>query len=128
MNVPEELFYTSEHEWAQVEGETATIGLTAHAVEQLGGITFIELPSEGDELAQSKPFAEVESVKAVSDIYAPVSGTIVEINEELSTAPDAIDQDPYGDGWICRIEITDAQELESLLSAGEYTEYMEQNG
>jgi glycine cleavage system H protein len=128
MNIPKNFFYTSDHEWAQVDGETATIGLTAHAVEQLGGVTFIELPAEGEELTQFKPFAEIESVKAVSDIYAPVSGRVVEINQDLSTAPDAIEQDPYGNGWICRIEISDAGEIEDLMSADEYAKYLEQDG
>jgi glycine cleavage system H protein len=94
----------------------------------LGGVTFIELPAEGEELTQFKPFAEIESVKAVSDIYAPVSGRVVEINQDLSTAPDAIEQDPYGNGWICRIEISDAGEIEDLMSADEYAKYLEQDG
>jgi glycine cleavage system H protein len=125
MNVPEDYRYTEEHEWIRREGDQAVIGITAYASNELGGVTFIELPSEGDELTQAEPFAEVESVKAVSDVYAPASGTVVEVHEGLAEHPELIDGGPYEDGWICRIELENPDELDALMEAGEYREYVE---
>lgn len=125
MNVPEDCRYTEEHEWIRREAEEAVIGITAYASNELGGVTFIELPSEGEELTQAEPFAEVESVKAVSDVYAPASGTVVEVHEDLAEHPELIDRGPYEGGWICRIELSDPGELEALMDAGEYREYVE---
>lgn len=126
MNIPEDCRYTEEHEWIRREGEEeALIGITSYASDQLGGITFIELPSAGDRLIQADPFAEVESVKAVSDINAPASGSVLEVNEDLGDGPELIDEEPYEEGWICRIRLKDPDELEDLMDAGEYREYVE---
>ncbi|MFP4176515.1 MAG: glycine cleavage system protein GcvH [Planctomycetota bacterium] len=126
MQIPDDCVYTPEHEWARREDEVVTIGLTAHAVEQLGGITFIDLPDEDDELAQGTPLGEVESVKAVSDIYTPVSGTVLETNRALEQNPEKVDNDPYGDGWLCRVRLSDPAELEQLMSPDQYSEYIQE--
>jgi glycine cleavage system H protein len=125
MKVPEDYLYTEEHEWVRRENGEALVGITAYATGQLGGITFIDLPSEGQQISQASPFAEVESVKAVSDIYAPASGTVVEVHEELAEHPELIDRGPYESGWICRIELQDSAELNSLMDAVAYAKYVE---
>jgi glycine cleavage system H protein len=120
--VPKELKYSEEHEWVQVEGDLAIVGITDYAQRELGDIVFVELPNEGDTLTQTEPFGTVEAVKAVSEIFAPVSGEVVEVNENLEPTPQLINQDPYGDGWLLKVRMSDQGELEHLLSAQQYAE------
>ncbi len=126
MEFPEELKYTEEHEWILVEEEIVTIGITDYAQDSLGDIVFVELPEVGATLEAGKPFGVVESVKAVSDIYAPVSGEVVEINEELVGAPEVINTSPYEDGWMIKIKLSDTSQLSDLLDADEYQEFIEE--
>lgn len=118
--IPTELKYTNDHEWLSIENERGTIGITDYAQESLGDITFVELPSPGDNLAKGDTFGVIESVKAASDLYMPVSGEILEINEELENSPEILNKDPYENGWLIKIKIQDSAESESLLSAAEY--------
>jgi len=118
--IPKDLKYSKEHEWIKVENGVGTVGITQYAQEQLGDIVFVELPSIGREVEKMEAVAVVESVKAASDIYTPVSGKIVEINEELNSSPNLINEDPYGKGWIFKIELKEPKELDELLSAEEY--------
>lgn len=118
------IFYTKEHEWIKVEGETGTIGISAYAAEQLGDITFVELPETDDEIEKGEVFCSIESVKAASDIYAPMSGIITEVNEELEEAPETVNENAEDNGWIAKITITDYDE-ENLLTAEEYDSYLE---
>ncbi|MCU0504600.1 MAG: glycine cleavage system protein GcvH [Chloroflexi bacterium] len=118
--VPTDLRYTREHEWVRVEDGVATVGITAHAADQLGDIVFVELPAVGAALSAGKAFGVVESVKAVSDLFAPVSGAVVETNGELAGRPELANADPYGDGWMIRISVSDAGELDALLDAAAY--------
>lgn len=127
-NVPEDCLYTEEHEWIRVEGDAGVIGITAYAAEQLGDVTFVELPAEGEEVTAGKAFGCVESVKAVSDIYAPASGTVTEVNGRLADEPGLINESPYGDGWICRASLSDASELDELLSPESYAALLEEAG
>ncbi len=120
MEIPLGLKYSKEHEWVATEGAVATIGITDHAQDQLGEIVYIELPSVGDKISKDDPFGVVESVKAVSDIYAPVSGTVIEINEDLPESPEIVNEDPYGDGWLVKVRISDADDLADLLDSEEY--------
>ncbi|MBM3283946.1 glycine cleavage system protein GcvH [Candidatus Gottesmanbacteria bacterium] len=120
---PKELKYTKEHEWAKVEKGVATIGITDHAQELLTSIVFVELPKIGKEVEQAKSLAVVESVKSVSDVYAPVSGQVLEVNTELSNKPELVNQDAFGEGWIAKIKIKDIKELDNLMDAKSYTEY-----
>jgi glycine cleavage system H protein len=120
MNIPSELRYSSDHEWVRVEGSTATIGITEFAQDALGDVVFVEVPETGLAVASGDSFTEVESTKSVSDIYAPVTGTISEVNEALEAQPELLNSDPYGDGWICRIEFTDASQLDALMDADAY--------
>ena len=124
MEFPEDLKYSKEHEWVLVEGSTATVGITDYAQDQLGDIVFVELPAVGDKMSKEDAFGVVESVKAVSDIYAPVSGKVVEVNDDLPDNPEMLNEDPYGDGWIIKIEMSDREELDDLLSATEYEQYV----
>jgi glycine cleavage system H protein len=126
MEFPEGLKFSKEHEWVLVEGKTATIGITEFAQEELGDIVYVELPEVGEKIVKDDPFGAVESVKAVSDVYAPVSGTVLEINDLLPDNPETINDDPYGDGWMVRVEMTDMDDLKDLLSAEEYAEYVAQ--
>ena len=126
MEIPEGLRYSKEHEWVLVEGKTATIGITESAQEELGDIVFVELPEIGEMIVKDDPFGAVESVKAVSDIYAPVSGTVLEINDSLPDSPETINDDAYGDGWMIRVEMQDMDDLKDLMTAEEYAEYIEQ--
>ncbi len=123
MEFPEDLKYTKEHEWVLVEGKVATVGITDYAQEQLGDVVYVELPAVGDKVSKEDAFGVVESVKAVSDIYAPLSGKVMEVNDDLPDNPAMINEDPYGDGWLIKIEISDEEELEDLLSVAEYQEY-----
>jgi glycine cleavage system H protein len=122
MEVPPGLKYSKEHEWVAAEESVATIGITDHAQDQLGEIVYLELPSVGEKISKDDPFGVVESVKAVSDIYAPVSGTVVEVNEGLPESPEVINEDPYGDGWLIKVRISDLSELEDLMDGEEYEE------
>ena len=118
--VPSDLRYTKEHEWIRVEGDEAVIGITGHAADQLGDIVFVELPSAGRSLQQAATFGVVESVKAVSDLYAPVSGEVIGTNDALAGAPEIVNTDPYGAGWMLRVHLADAGELDELLDAAAY--------
>ena len=123
MNIPEDLQYTESHEWVRIEGDTATIGITDHAQDELGDVVFVELPGEGDTFDAGESFGTVESVKAVSDLYAPVGGEVVEVNSTLEDAPENINEDPYGEGWIVKLRTTDEA---NLLSPGEYEKVVEE--
>ncbi len=123
MNVPEELQYTRSHEWVRSEDDTATIGITDHAQEELGDIVFVELPEEGATFDAGDAFGTVESVKAVSDLYAPVGGEVVEVNEALNDTPEKINEDPYGDGWIIKLRVSADGDL---LSASDYEQLLEE--
>lgn len=122
---PVELKYTEEHEWVRVEGNVARVGITDFAQKELGDVVFVELPGVGDSIKAAESLGVVESVKAVSDIYSPVSGQIVKVNEKLEDSPELINQDPYGEGWIAEIEVEDPKELEGLLTAEEYQAIVE---
>ena len=123
MNIPEDLQYTESHEWVRIEGETATIGITDHAQDELGDVVFVELPGEGDAFDAGESFGTVESVKAVSDLYAPVGGEVVEVNSALEDAPENINEDPYGEGWIVKLSTSEEAEL---LSSEEYEKVVEE--
>ena len=122
MEIPQGLRYSKEHEWVATEDSVATIGVTDYAQDQLGEIVYIELPSVGDKVSKDDPFGVIESVKAVSDIFAPVSGTVTEVNQELAESPEMINEDPYGDGWLIKIRISDGAELDDLMDNDEYQE------
>jgi glycine cleavage system H protein len=122
MEIPEGLKYSKEHEWVATEDSVATIGITDFAQDQLGEVVYIELPAVGDKVSKDDPFGVVESVKAVSDIYAPVSGTVTEVNQELVESPEMVNEDPYGDGWLIKIRIADLVELDDLMDGEEYQE------
>ena len=121
-DAPEELYYTEEHEWLRVEGDEVVVGITDYAQDSLTDIVYVELPEEGMEVGEMDEFASVESVKSVSAIYSPIAGTICAINEALDDAPELINEDPYGEGWIARITMQDASVLEKMLSASTYLE------
>ena len=123
MSVPEELQYTKTHEWVRTEGDTATIGITDYAQDELGDIVFVELPEEGATFDVGDAFGTVESVKAVSDLYAPVGGEVVEVNEALDDSPEKINEDPYGEGWIVKLSVSDEGKL---LSASDYEQLLEE--
>ncbi len=120
MDFPEELKYSKEHIWVRVEGNRVVIGLTDYAQQELGAITSIELPGVGDELEQEDSFGSIEARKTVAELYAPISGTVVEVNEELEGAPDLINDDPYDSGWLAVITLSDPEELNLLMSAEDY--------
>jgi glycine cleavage system H protein len=122
MEIPGGLKFSKEHEWVATDDAVATVGITDHAQDQLGEIVYIELPAVGDKVSKDDPFGVVESVKAVSDIYAPVSGTVVEINEDLPESPEVVNEDPYGDGWLIKIKMNDPADLEDLMDGNEYAE------
>jgi glycine cleavage system H protein len=117
---PEDLLYHEEHDWARVDGDTATFGITWYAQDALGELVFFDAPTVGTATNQGQSYAEIESVKAVSDVIAPLSGEIVEVNDALSQTPEAVNQDPYGEGWLVKVRLTNASETESLMSAGDY--------
>ena len=127
-NVPAELRYTEEHEWARKEGERIRVGITAFAQEQLGDVVFVELPKVGAKVAQRQSFGVVESVKAVSDLFAPVSGEVSEINAQLASAPETVNADPYGKGWMIVVKPTNAAEWDALLTAAQYEAFLAQGG
>ncbi len=128
MKFPKRLRYTREHEWVLVEGNQATVGITDFAQHELGEVVFVELPKVGDPVTKDEPLGVVESVKAASDVYAPVSGEVTESNDDLVATPELINDDPYGDAWLIRVEMSDQSELEQLMSAQEYKEYVEEEG
>ena len=128
MSYPADLRYTKEHEWCRVEGDTAIIGITAYAVERLGGeITLVELTDEGGEVRQDESFGTIESVKAASDLYAPVSGAVAEVNEDLADSPELVAESPYSDGWMLKIHMSDKGELASLMDAAAYARHVEES-
>jgi len=120
MNVPAELRYSTDHEWIRQDGDTVTIGITEYAQDALGDVVFVEMPEAGSAVSAGDSFSEVESTKSVSDIYAPVSGSISEVNSDLEDEPELLNSDPYGRGWICRIEMNNASELDALMDAEAY--------
>lgn len=120
MEAPPGLKYSKEHEWVATEESLATIGITNHAQEQLGEIVYIELPAVGEKVSKDDPFGVIESVKAVSDIYAPVSGTVVEVNEDLPESPEVVNEDPYGDGWLIKVRPNDPSDFDDLMDGDEY--------
>lgn len=122
MNIPENLKYTKDHEWVKVEGDVATIGVTDFAQGELGDIVYVEIETEGESLDKEEVFGSVEAVKTVSDLFMPVSGEITEFNEALESAPDAVNNDPYGDGWMIKVKMADTSEVDELLSADQYKE------
>lgn len=124
MNIPEDLLFTNDHEWIRVEENLVTIGITEFAQEQLGDVVYVELPEEGDEIDAEDAFGSVESVKAVSEIYSPVGGKVVEINEMLEDSPEKVNSDPYGDGWMIQLEVDDTSGLSDLMSPEDYAEYL----
>jgi glycine cleavage system H protein len=123
LSVPEELQYTKSHEWVRTEGDTATIGITDHAQDELGDVVFVELPEVGATFDAGDSFGTVESVKAVSDLYTPVGGEVVEVNGALNDSPEKINEDPYGDGWIVKLSVSDRGDL---LSASDYEQFLEE--
>ena len=127
-NVPAELRYTKDHEWAKPEGKRYRVGITAYAQEQLGDVVFVELPQVGAKVTASKNFGVVESVKAVSDLFAPVSGEVVEVNGDLPQKPETVNQDPYGKGWMIVVKPSSKAEWDQLLTAQQYEEYLAQGG
>jgi len=126
MAIPKDLKYSREHEWVRVEGENAVVGITDHAQEALGEIVYLELPAKGEKLSKEDAFGVVESTKAVSDIYAPVTGPILEVNSELITTPERINKDPYEDGWLVKVKIEDKKEIDELMDAKEYAEFLKE--
>lgn len=126
MLIPDNLVYTKDHEWARIEGDIMTVGITEHAQSQLGDVTFVELPKPGDQVVKETSFGVVESVKAVSDLYAPVSGTIAEINEDIIESPEGINVDPYGDAWLIKIKMNSPQDAKHLMSAKDYTAFVKE--
>ena len=126
MQVPETLRYSEEHEWVLLADGVATIGITDHAQEELGDIVFVELPAIGAVLTKAATLGVVESVKAVSDVYAPIGGTVTTVNEKLTSNPEIINEDPYGDGWMVKVTVTDASEIDGLMTAAQYREFVAQ--
>jgi len=128
MASPSELKYTKEHEWVRVDGDTGTIGITDYAQDQLGDIVFVELPAAGAAISAAEKFGEIESVKAVSELFAPVSGEVTEANDGLADSPESVNDDPYGDGWLVKVRLSDPAQLDGLLSAGDYDAFIEAEG
>lgn len=126
MQIPETLRYSEEHEWVLVEDGVATIGITDHAQEELGDIVFVELPAIGAQLTKAATLGVVESVKAVSDVYAPVGGTVTAVNEALTAKPETINEDPYGEGWMVKVTLASAGDVDGLMTAAQYREFLTQ--
>ena len=122
-NVPEDLHYSKDHEWVRVDGNTAVIGITDYAQKSLGDVVYVELPKPGDEFAANESFGSVESVKAVSEMFTPVSGEVTAVNEALADEPEKVNADPYGEGWMIRIKMSHPGEVDSLLTAAEYEDF-----
>ena len=123
---PDDLRYHREHDWVRLDGDEAVFGITWYAQDSLGEVVFYEPPEVGAEVRKDEPYAEVESVKAVSDVFAPLSGKVLEVNEALGDAPEQINEDPYGSGWLVKVELSDSSEVEQLLSPGKYRELLDQ--
>jgi glycine cleavage system H protein len=123
-NVPENLHYSKDHEWVRVEGGVGTVGITDHAQDSLGDVVYVELPKAGETFAAHETFGSVESVKAVSELFIPVAGEVVEVNESLQDEPEKVNTDPYGEGWMVRIRLSEPGEVDSLLNAAEYEDYL----
>lgn len=121
---PADLKYDKEHEWVRVEGDAAFIGISDFAQDQLGEVVYVDLPSVGDELVAGETFGEIESVKSVSELYAPISGTVVEVNDELDGSPETINSDPYGSGWMVKVQMGDPSEVDGLMSADDYEAFV----
>lgn len=126
MEFPKDLKYTKEHEWVKVEGNIATVGITDYAQDSLGDVVYVELPQEGGTVTKNEPFGVVESVKAVSDLYSPISGSVHEVNDAIIDSPEAINEDPYGDAWMIRVEIGNTGDLSDLMSSDEYQKFIEE--
>jgi glycine cleavage system H protein len=126
MEFPKDLKYTKEHEWVKVEGNIATVGITDYAQDSLGDVVYVELPQEGATVTKHEPFGVVESVKAVSDLYSPLSGTVTEVNDAIVDSPEAINEDPYGDAWMIKVEVASSGDLGDLLTADEYQKFIEE--
>ncbi|HEY0427047.1 MAG TPA: glycine cleavage system protein GcvH [Pyrinomonadaceae bacterium] len=126
-NIPENLHYSKDHEWVKVDGDVATIGITDFAQHSLGDVVFVELPSVGDKFAPHEAFGSVESVKAVSEVFTPIAGEVVEVNEGLNDAPEAVNNDPYGAAWMLRVRMDNPGEADAMLNAAEYEEYLSEN-
>ncbi len=126
MNIPEQLFYTKQHEWISVADDIGTIGITDHAQKELGDVVFVDLPEPGVRVQAHQAFGSVESVKAVSEVYSPVTGRILEVNSELTDGPEVLNKDPYGKGWMLKVKLADTAQLDDLLSAEEYTKYVQE--
>ena len=122
---PDDYYYTKDHEWIKVEGEQATVGITDFAQKQLGDVVYVEMPEKGTQLEFHQSLGVIESVKAVSDVYSPISGEVIELNSELDDSPELVNQNPHGKGWIIRIKIKDEAELQKLMSAAEYETFLE---
>jgi glycine cleavage system H protein len=122
MNIPQSLKYTKEHEWVREDGDTVTVGITDHAQGELGDIIFVEFPEIGQKIQKDEPLGTIEAVKTVADLFAPISGTVTEINETLDDSPESVNKDPYGDGWMVKVSVSEAGELDNLMSAGQYQE------
>lgn len=127
MSIPKDLRYTKEHEWIKVEGEHVKIGITDFAQSELGDVVFVELPEEGDEIEINNPFGSVESVKTVSELYAPISGTVIEVNEELEASPEYVNEDPYEKAWMVVLKPKDESQIDQLMSAEEYEESLQED-
>jgi glycine cleavage system H protein len=125
-NTPEDLSYTKDHEWVRVKENLATVGITDHAQHQLGDVVYVELPKVGDKFEASEPFGSVESVKAVSEIYMPLAGSVVEVNDSLNDSPELVNEDPYGEGWMIRLKIDNPSQVDALLTAIEYEDYIKE--
>ena len=128
MNVPEQLRYSSDHEWISRDGDVVRVGITEYAQDALGDVVFVQVPETGASVSAGDTFGEVESTKSVSDVYAPVSGTVVDVNDGLADNPQALNEDPYGEGWICTIQMTDPSQFDELLDAGAYRSLIEGAG
>ncbi len=126
INIPEDLRYTREHEWVRLNGSTAIVGITDYAQDQLGEIVFVELPDEGETLVKDDSFGVVESVKSVSDIFSPLSGRVTEVNDPILDSPETINEEPYGEGWLIKVELSDANETEGLMTAESYRAYIKE--
>jgi glycine cleavage system H protein len=123
-NYPNDLKYDKEHEWVRVDGDTAVIGISDFAQDQLGEVVFVDLPDAGSDAVAGETFGEVESVKSVSDLFSPVTGSVVEVNDNLTDAPETVNEDPYGDGWLIKVKLTDASELDELMSSADYEAFV----
>ncbi len=126
MEFPQELKYSKEHEWIKVESNTVTIGITDYAQDSLGDVVYVELPQEGTAMVKGETFGVIESVKAVSDLYSPLSGNIIEVNDSIIDNPEVINEEPYGDAWMLKVELSSPEELDELLGSGDYQQYVEE--